>query len=94
MNGRNHPRPTGVRRPARRLILFTLALALAGCAGGGGGTDVGALTGPTVEVPVAPTTSGSDASRSGASGSGATGVGRRPGRDRALGPDGAPDRSR
>ena len=69
MSRREHPRPTGARRPGRRLILLPLALVLAGCAGGGG-TDVGALTGPTVEVPVAPATSGPDASGSGATGSG------------------------
>jgi hypothetical protein len=78
MNRHDHPRPTGVRRPGRRLILFTLALtlALAGCAGGGGGTDGGIQIGsPEVGMPTAPTTSGQGASGSGASGSGASGSG-------------------
>jgi hypothetical protein len=76
MNRHDHPRPTGVRRPARRLILFTLALALAGCAGGGGGTDGGIQIGsPDVGVPASPTDSGSGASGSGASGSGQAGSG-------------------
>ena len=78
MNRHEHPRPTGVRRPARRLILFTLALtlALAGCAGGGGGTDGGIQIGsPDAGVPAAPVDSGSGASGSGASGSGQPGPG-------------------
>jgi hypothetical protein len=76
MNRRDHPRPTGARRPGRRLILLPLALVLAGCAGGGGGTDVGVLTGsPAIEVPAPPATSGRGASGSGATGSGATGSG-------------------
>jgi hypothetical protein len=78
MNRHDHPRPTGARRPARRLILFTLALtlALAGCAGGGGGTDGGIQIGsPEVGVPAPPADSGSGASGSGASGSGASGSG-------------------
>jgi hypothetical protein len=63
MNRHDHPRPTGARRPARRLILFTLALtlALAGCAGGGGGTDGGGIQigSPDAGVPAAPVDSGS-----------------------------------
>jgi hypothetical protein len=73
MNGREHPRPTGARRPGRRLALFALALALAGC---GGGTDIAVLTGsPTVDTPAPPATAGPGASGSGATGSGATGSG-------------------
>jgi hypothetical protein len=68
MNRSDHPRPTGARRPGRRLILFTLALALAGC---GGGTDAGVLTGsPEVGVPAPPADSGSGASGSGQAASG------------------------
>jgi hypothetical protein len=74
MSRHEHPRPTGARRPGRRLTLFALALALAGC--GGGGTDVGVLTGsPEIGAPAAPTTTGPDASGSGASGPGAAGSG-------------------
>jgi hypothetical protein len=75
MNRHDHPRPTGVRRPGRRLILFTLALALAGC-GGGGGTDGGIQIGsPEVGLPAPPADPGSGASGSGASGSGQAGSG-------------------
>jgi hypothetical protein len=73
MNRHEHPRPTGARRPARRLILFTLALtiALAGCAGGGDGTDGGIQIGsPDTGVPAAPVDSGSGAPESGQAGSG------------------------
>jgi hypothetical protein len=75
MNRHDHPRPTGARRPGRRLILFTLALtlALAGCAGGGGGTDGGIQVGsPDVGVPASPVDPGSGASGSGQAGSGGT----------------------
>jgi hypothetical protein len=68
MNRHDHPRPTGVRRPARRLILFTLTLtlALAGCAGGGGDTDGGLQIGsPDVGMPASPTDSGSGQAGSG-----------------------------
>jgi hypothetical protein len=73
MNRHDHPRPTGAGRPAHRLILFTLALtlALAGCAGGGGGSDGGIQIGsPDAGVPAAPVDSGSGASGSGQAGPG------------------------
>jgi hypothetical protein len=76
MNRPDHPRPTGARRPGRQLILLPLALILAGCTGGGGGTDVDVLTrSPAIEVPAPPATSGPGASGSGAAGSGAAASG-------------------
>jgi hypothetical protein len=75
MNSSEHPRSTRAGRPSRRLSLLALAIALAGCAGGGD-TDVGVLTGsPEVGVPASPVTSGAGAPGSGASGSGAAGSG-------------------
>lgn len=79
MNGHDHSRLTGARRPGRWLTLSILALALAGC---GDGTDVGVVPGsPDVGVPASPVTSGQGATGSGASGSGAAGGARASGGD-------------
>ena len=79
MNGHDHSRLTGARRPGRWLTLSILALALAGC---GDGTDVGVVPGsPDVGVPASPVTSGQGTTGSGASGSGAAGGARASGGD-------------
>jgi hypothetical protein len=75
MNGRDHLPFTPAWQYGRRLSLFVLALALAGCAGGRA-TDTAVLTGsPEVGVPASPVTSGPGAAGSGLSGSGSTGAG-------------------
>jgi hypothetical protein len=54
MNRRDHPRPTGARRPGRRLILLALTVVLAGC---GSGADTAISTGsPEIGTPASPTT--------------------------------------